>query len=96
MQKIEVGQLWADLDMRNAVEHEGGQIEPRTVEIVETPTGSKQGVFRVVAAPRNKRSEGQTRGFTEAKLRAHYALVRRPGDGLGDGVAEGRAQGVMI
>ncbi len=93
--KIEVGQLWADLDVRNARQGENGAVEPRTVEILELPTGSRQGVFKVVTAPQNPRSVGQKRQFTEGKLRAHYAVVRRSADGLGDGIAEARALGVV-
>ena len=74
---IQVGQTWADLDMRNALGEIGGPIEPRTVEIVSLPTASQQGVMVVTAAPRNTGSVGQKRQFTEGKLRGHYALVRK-------------------
>lgn len=93
--KIEVGQLWADLDMRNAEQCERGAVKPRTVEILELPIGSRQGVMVVKEAPLNPRSVGQKRQFTEGKLRAHYALVRRSADGLGNGIEEAQRLGVV-
>lgn len=76
---IQVGQTWADLDMRNAkMKKVGGAVKPRTVEIVSLPTASRKGVMRVTAAPHNEKSVGQLREFTREKLLAHYALVRQP------------------
>ena len=72
--KLEVGQVWADRDTRNALEIEGGATKPRTVQIERLPhkgTGRK-GVMRVLYAPRNRGSEGQLRQFTEGQLREFY------------------------
>lgn len=73
---IQVGQTWADLDMRNAKQSKSGQVKPRTVEIVSLPTPSRKGVMRVTSAPLNERSVGQLREFTRGKLLTHYGLVR--------------------
>lgn len=74
---IQVGQLWADLDMRNAVQGKrSGKVKPRTVEIVSLPTPSRKGTMRVVDAPQNPKSVGQLREFTRGKLLAYYGLVK--------------------
>lgn len=74
---IQVGQRWADLDMRNAVQgRKSGKVKPRVVEIVSLPTPSRKGVMRVLEAPQNTRSVGQLREFTREKLLTYYGLVR--------------------
>lgn len=70
--KLEVGQVWADRDIRNALELEGGAVKPRTVQIKRLPSGSRKGVMRVLYAPRNRGSEGQLRQFSEGQLRSYY------------------------
>lgn len=76
MNEIEVGQVWADLDDRNAGRTRGGRVVPRTVEIVSLPTLSRKGVMKVLQAPQNSRSVGQLREFTRAKLLGYYGRVR--------------------
>ena len=70
--KLEVGQVWADRDIRNALEIEGGAVKPRTVQIERLPSASGKGVMRVLYAPHNRGSEGQLRQFTEGQLRSYY------------------------
>lgn len=71
--KLEVGQVWADRDIRNALEIEGGAVKPRTVQIERLPSVSgRKGVMRVLYAPQNRGSEGQLRQFTEGQLRSYY------------------------
>ena len=86
--KLEVGQVWADRDIRNALEIEGGAVKPRTIKIERLPSKSRKGVMRVLYAPRNRGSEGQLRQFTEGQLRQFYFptpqgqggnMVDRPG-----------------
>ena len=76
MNDIQVGQRWADLDMRNAVQGKSGKVKPRVVEIVSLPTPSRKGTMRVIEAPQNKGSVGQLREFTRGKLLNHYGLVK--------------------
>lgn len=73
---LAVGQVYADLDARNARSLKGGKVKYRSVEIVKLPTPSQKGVMRVIQAPMNPGSVGQLREFTRGKLAAHYALVR--------------------
>jgi predicted neuraminidase len=74
---IAVGQVWIDLDERNAeFNRKTNKYKPREVEIVSLPTLSRKGVMRVIAAPNNKGSVGQLREFTRGKLLNHYGLVK--------------------
>lgn len=74
---IKIGQIWEDLDARNARHKKDGTIaKARRVEIVSLPTLSRKGVMRVVSAPMNRVSEGQLREFTRGKLLSYYGLVR--------------------
>jgi len=70
--KLEVGQVWADRDIRNALEIEGGSVKPRTVQIERLPSPSGKGVMRVLYSPQNRGSEGQLRQFSEGQLRDYY------------------------
>ena len=74
---IQVGQRWADLDMRNAQQGKrSGKVKPRVVEIVSLPTPSRKGVMKVLEAPQNPKSVGQLREYTRGKLLSYYGLVR--------------------
>ncbi|QCQ57500.1 hypothetical protein SEA_SUCHA_55 [Microbacterium phage Sucha] len=74
---IKIGQVWEDLDPRNAKLKKNGEVaKARRVEIVALPTLSSKGVMKVISAPRNRTSEGQLREFTRGKLLAYYGLVR--------------------
>lgn len=75
---IKVGQIWEDLDLRNAKLNKAKTklIKARRVEIVSLPTLSRKGVMRVVAAPQNRESEGKLREFTRGKLLSYYGLVK--------------------
>lgn len=73
---IQVGQRWADLDMRSAVQSKSGKVKPRVVEIVSLPTPSRKGVMKVLEAPQNPKSVGQFREYTRGKLLSYYGLVR--------------------
>lgn len=74
--QIQVGQVWADLDARNAGRTRRGKTVPRTVEIVSLPTLTRKGVMRVKQAPQNAGSVGQLREFTREKLLGYYGLVK--------------------
>ncbi|QGH80712.1 hypothetical protein SEA_ZANELLA_55 [Microbacterium phage Zanella] len=74
---IKVGQVWEDLDARNAKRNKKGEpTKFRRVEIVALPTLSRKGVMRVISAPLNRESEGKLREFTRGKLLNHYGLVK--------------------
>ncbi|WKW85446.1 hypothetical protein SEA_MILANI_55 [Microbacterium phage Milani] len=74
---IKIGQVWEDLDPRNAKLTKKGKVaKARRVEIVALPTLSSKGVMKVISAPNNRTSEGQLREFTRGKLLAYYGLVR--------------------
>ncbi|QLF82739.1 hypothetical protein SEA_CICADA_58 [Microbacterium phage Cicada] len=74
---IKVGQVWEDLDARNAKRKKDGTVtKARRVEIVALPTLSRKGVMKVISAPLNRGSEGQLREFTRGKLLSYYGLVK--------------------
>lgn len=78
---IKPGQIWADLDERNAVTRgkNGRPLrhpKPRLVEILTAPTLSMPGSFRVIEAPRLSHTVGKVHKFSRDKLVRNYGKVR--------------------
>lgn len=72
-----VGDIWVDIDLRNADRGKTGKAKPkfREVEIVSLPTLSSPGSFKVLKAPKQPHTIGKLRPFTLRKLELNY--VRR-------------------